>query len=325
MKKFIYYQKAKYDTETGGALILVLMLLVIVSASLLFLTKNFQQNFKKNKLYSAQQQSFWYALSIENLGLLSLRQTFEDNSNNINQSQIWASFNGITYDIDDSQLSISIKDMSSCFNINSFNINKQKTTTIPREISIYQDLLKLLEIDDDIVFSIWDFINLNPISVGDSVSESIYENNFPPFKSANRTLSDFSEIRVVDGMTSQKFKQMRLLSCAIPSDKLSININTLNTESAILLSAIYYPELTSEDAKKIIEDRPFDGWSSVDEFLSISGLKNSTDKKYLSVKSDYFLIESSVKTNNMTWKMRSLFYQNKNKWKNFYRFFGNNI
>ncbi|WP_404824958.1 hypothetical protein [Paraphotobacterium marinum] len=69
-----------------------------------------------------------------------------------------------------------------------------------------------------------------------------------------------------------------------------------------------------------MEDRPFDGWSSVDEFLSISGLKNSTDKKYLSVKSDYFLIESSVKTNNMTWKMRSLFYQNKNKWKNFYRF-----
>ena len=122
---------------------------------------NFQQSFKKNKLYSAQQQSFWYALSIENLGLLSLRQTFEDNASNINQSQIWASFNGITYDIDDSQLSISIKDMSSCFNINSFNINNQKTTTIPREVLIYQDLLKLLEIDDDIVFSIWDFMVKN--------------------------------------------------------------------------------------------------------------------------------------------------------------------
>lgn len=104
--------------------------------------------------------------------------------------------------------------------------------------------------------------------------------------------------------------------CALPVDDWRLNINTLAPDQAKLLAAMFSPALSDANAKTVLENRPFDGWSSVDNFLAeaqiaaVDSAIRDEAKAYLAVDSQYFELDAQVKVDESRVRVRSLFYSN---------------
>ena len=68
--------------------------------------------------------------------------------------------------------------------------------------------------------------------------------------------------------------------------------------------------------KRYWKNRPFDGWSSVDNFLAeaqiaaVDSAIRDEAKAYLAVDSQYFELDAQVKVDESRVRVRSLFYSN---------------
>ena len=81
-----------------------------------------------------------------------------------------------------------------------------------------------------------------------------------------------------------------------------------------LLSALFHPYLGESTVRNILENRPYGGWDSVDEFFLVDHIshidKSLLEKvhKYLDVSSNFFELDALVKTQKLRVKVQSLMY-----------------
>jgi general secretion pathway protein K len=182
-------------------------------------------------------------------------------------------------------------------------------------------LLKSKQIDEYqaevIVDSLYEFVDSDSSVVTLSgVEESSYEALKPAYLTPNGLLSDSSELRSIYQVDRYVMHQLRGLVCALPTDQYLLNVNTVREWQAPLLEAMFNGELSLDDATQLIENRPFDGWGSVDEFMQEgvinalnSDIKNNA-KAHFSVDSSYFELDGEVLVGDSRIRVRSLFFSN---------------
>lgn len=98
--------------------------------------------------------------------------------------------------------------------------------------------------------------------------------------------------------------------CVIPgSPLLSINVNTLLPEQALILSAMI-DELSLSGAEAVIAARPETGFDSVDEFFSEVQQQGGTNldsvKELFSINSEYFKLQTQATFVDLRFSMTTL-------------------
>ncbi|MFQ2917851.1 GspK family T2SS minor pseudopilin variant ExeK [Aeromonas allosaccharophila] len=285
--------------QRGMALLVVLLILSVMVIIASNMSGRLQLELRRTANITTGKQAWWYALSAEALVSKVLTQDFKDNPEVVNLSQNWARKNTV-FPVDDGQLKGEVTDLQSCFNLNSLSVaskagSGEELEQQPYPVQVFRELLKQLTMDDyeaaQLTDAIRDWTDKDTVLVSSlGAEDAYYEGLKPPYLTANQWMLGKDELRAVRGVTARVYARLAPYICALPNNKLKININTLAPERPELLVALYLGKIGLDDAKRVLNERPQKGWKEsklMTDLLAppdtVKGLKEA-----LVVKSDFF-------------------------------------
>lgn len=281
-------------------------------------------NFTRAENRLSHQQAYWYSIGIEALAKYGIQESYED-ADTINMSQPWALKEQV-FPLDYGQATGKIRDMQACFNINALSNEKQVSgsKSKPYLVNVLQLMLEELDVDsyqaEVITDSVWEFLDEDTSATTDyGVEDSSYEALSPAYLAANGMVADSTELRAVYQMDKLVMDKINELVCALPWDDWRLNVNTMDESASVILVAMFSPQLSASDASSLINDRPYDGWASIDEFLAerqiatLDDVTKSKAKGYLAIDSHYFELDAQVIVNESRVRIRSLLFSKDKK------------
>jgi general secretion pathway protein K len=286
----------------GMALLVVLLILSVMVIIASNMSGRLQLELRRTANLSTGKQAWWYAISTEALVSKILAQDFKDDPKVVSLSQYWAR-KDVIFPVEDGTLKGEVRDLQSCFNLNSLSVGQQGDSgddlaNQPYPVKVFRTLLTLLEIDEyeatQLTDAVRDWTDSDTVLVSSyGAEDAYYEGLSQPYLPANQKMLGVDELRAVRGVSGKLYARLAPYVCALPNDKLLVNINTISPDQPELLAALYLGKISVDDAKGVLKDRPRKGWQSKAEMTSLPALAAGSGIKGLNeaidVKSDYFV------------------------------------
>ncbi|WP_369700101.1 type II secretion system minor pseudopilin GspK [Grimontia sp. AD028] len=313
----------KRRSQRGVALLVVLLIMALMTTVAVSMSGRMFVNFNRAESQVRYQQAYWYAQSVESLARFGIEESFDSNDT-VTLSQPWAVRDQV-YPLDGGQATGNVYDRQACFNVNGLrSVKPTENGTNPKMVVSFQQLIESQGIDsfeaETAAAATWEFVDTDTnVQSPLGVEDSEYEARPVPHVAPNSFIADISEWRAINGVTQDMFDKVGSLLCAIPSDKLVVNVNTLTEEDAPILSAIFHPNLSEDQAKELINGRnAVDGWQDVASFMAepvLAGIEQDERERlqqYLDVRSRYFELDTEITLDSVTLRLRSLLQRDDN-------------
>ncbi|MER2492404.1 type II secretion system minor pseudopilin GspK [Catenovulum sediminis] len=206
-------------------------------------------------------------------------------------------------------------------NNNSNSNNSNNNVLDPKSEEQFQHLLELAGIDnyeaEAIRDSVADWLDEDMQTRSYGAEDYIYEAKEFAYLPANSWFVDKSELKLIQGFDTvpegaQNLDKILPHICVIPNVNDSIvNVNTIQEDNAVVLSALFNNKLTVENAKRVIEARPDDGFKDIEEFWALPEIKavgnvSNHLKSQFDVTSEYFLLQTKTEYNQSWINLTSL-------------------
>ncbi|WP_299009370.1 type II secretion system minor pseudopilin GspK [uncultured Shewanella sp.] len=310
----------KAARQQGVALIVVLLIIAMIAIVATNITSLNQLSVRRTINMTQYDQAYWYALSAEELAKKILAQDFEDDDESVNLQQYWAQ-SDMVFPVELGEIAGEIKDMRSCFNVNALSVSTeedastgQTKTSLPMQQ--FAGLLVAMGMDqfsaDTLAATLKDYTDEDTTTSSYGAEDAEYESRSVPYRAANTLLFDKSELRAIMGFTQDIYMRIAPFVCAIPgNDQQVLNVNTIKVEEAALLAGMFENKISVGEAEGIINQRPANGYDSIDDFWSnssISSLKTSDEELASSfvIDSDYFLLRAGAKVDRAIFRLKSV-------------------
>ncbi len=306
------------QSQKGMALLLVLLIVSLMIAVATGMTSRLTNIYVGTESQIQQQQAYWYSIAMEELAKSVLEQSFILDSSVVHLNQIWA-MEDVSYPVGEAILEGTIIDKQTCFNVNVFQDGNAQ------QIEKYTEYLKQILIAAEvenfqselISQSVREYIDRDDqIQTTQGYESRDYLSFQPSYMAPNASLAEISELRAVNGLTSDAFLAIKDLLCALPNSQWLVNINTLKPEQAAVLFGLFEGKIALSNLAEYLDDRPIDGWKSVDEFMENS-LFQSLDKtiadsakQAIVVDSNYFELDAQVQLGTILVRVKSLLFSN---------------
>ncbi|MCT8988177.1 type II secretion system minor pseudopilin GspK [Shewanella phaeophyticola] len=310
--------------QRGVALIVVMLIVAMVVVIATNITSRNQLSMRRTLNMAQYDQAYWYAMSAEELAIKVLKQDFEDAEGTVHLQQYWALAN-VVFPAEYGEIVGEINDMRACFNVNAVGEpstetenNQPKMTLAARQ---FQAMLISLGIDEfgaeQLTQTLKDYIDTDSVSSTYGAEDAEYESRNVPYRAANTLMQHRSELRAVLGFNQNVYINILDYVCAIPGDSRQIlNVNTVKVEQAALLVGMLENQVSISEAESIINERPADGYGTIEEFWessSLSSIEAEDDlKSSFVVDSEYFLLHAGAKVDNAIFRMDSVLKRNGN-------------
>jgi len=172
-----------------------------------------------------------------------------------------------------------VTDGGNCFNLNSVVAGESEASLKVRPIGVaqFQALMQALGVDarqaQGAAVSLADWIDSDSMPQPGGAEDEVYAQAAKPYRTANRFMVDASELRAVAGITPAIYDLVRPWVCALPVADLSpININTLLPAQAPLFAMLLPGQLSLEQARQLLAQRPAEGYGSTVQFWALPSL-----------------------------------------------------
>ena len=305
--------------QHGAALIIVLFIVALASILAVEMSTNLLVQVQKSTNIQGHQQAKWYAYAAEELAIKAIKQSKKDDPDKTTLKQIWAQQSDIPYPVDNGTLQGKITDLQACLNLNALRAQTPQAGNTNKTNPAHSALLALLENIEDLpaeeseeamADSVYDWLDEDNITYRSGAEEDEYLSRQFPYMTANTYFASISELRLVKGFNPLVMAKVLPYVCVIPgSELLSINVNTIDPEQALLLSALI-DGLSLSGAQSVISARPDDGFTDIEEFfeqVNQQGAKNVKSVEDLfTIKSDYFKLQTQAKFVDLRFSMTTL-------------------
>ncbi|KPZ51925.1 type II secretion system minor pseudopilin GspK [Pseudoalteromonas sp. P1-25] len=302
----------------GAALVIVLFIVALAAILAVEMSANLMVQVQKSTNLQGHQQAKWYAYGAEELAIKALKLSKDDDPDKTSLDQVWATQGDTQYPVDNGTLSGKITDLQACLNLNALGEAPDPNST-SKTNPAHKALFALLENIEDLpaeeseeamADSVFDWLDENSITYRSGAEEDEYLSRDYPYMSANSLFASPSELRLVKGFNPLVMEKVLPFVCVIPgSPLLSINVNTLLPEQALILSAMI-DELSLSGAEAVIAARPETGFDSVDEFFSEVQQQGGTNldsvKELFSINSEYFKLQTQATFVDLRFSMTTL-------------------
>ncbi|WP_106640060.1 type II secretion system minor pseudopilin GspK [Allosphingosinicella vermicomposti] len=270
--------------ERGAALLTVLLLVAVMGALAAVALERMRLATSIAVNTAALDQARAYAFGVERLMLLAMNDLLAAESERTSLQSGWQ----------DQQRQIPLPgggialaratDGGNCFNLNSLATAPEGapgTVSNPTAIVQFAGLMQVLEVPQGqavrIAESAADWVDGDGAANPQGGEDSAYRGGGTPYLPANAPFADASEIRAVQGMTTDIYARVRPYLCALPDHELSpINVNTLTPEQAPLISMLEPRMIPLDVARRVIAERPAGGWSNLADFWTGGALAGIT-------------------------------------------------
>ncbi|MDH5434037.1 MAG: type II secretion system minor pseudopilin GspK [Gammaproteobacteria bacterium] len=306
--------------KQNGAILITVVLISAFMAMVLIRANqivSYQKQLGSN--IQLRDKAMSYLSGLEEFAKISLKKSFEDNKEStVHLNQDWAS-QGFSFPIEGGMMSATIKDMQSCFNLNSIIHEDQQGANNNQPNAnfgfakptggqeIFADLIHQTNEDAGLNTSglaavVRDWIDPDMDVAGpDGAEDNYYQSLEIPYRVSNNMIAHPSELLAMKDFNRAIYNGLRSYICTLPDKTVNkININTVTSENSVLIYAVLNaPNLTLEQVNNAIGARPDEGFGNIAEFLQELGqqlpkdVKEKADK-FLTVNSHYFEMTGTV-------------------------------
>lgn len=297
--------------QRGVALITVLLVVALVAVIAVSMSGRLKGQVSRTHATEMAEQGYWYWLSAEQL-LRQVLLTELDEDDYVHGAQNWATQHG-PYPVDGGFIGGRVRDMHSCFNVNSLFTGSEDSPNADAALALeqYQALLAALDFDEftrqQLSATLIDWLDEDTVLVNSYGAEDAdYESMAQPYQAANAMMSHTSELRQVVGYTRDVYERLRPYICAIPgSSELAFNLNTMDAEKPELVSAIFLGQLDVSQAANLLAQWPEQGYDDVSEITQLAELQALREddgdgegplpgQQSLTVHSEFFELRAAV-------------------------------
>ncbi|MES9857141.1 MAG: type II secretion system minor pseudopilin GspK [Sedimenticola sp.] len=272
--------------ERGVALLTVLLVVAIATIAAVAMATRQQVDLRKTENLLRMEQAWQFAYGIDSWAIGRL---IEDRKENATDSweDVWNNPIAPT-DVEGGQLSASVADLQGRFNLN--NLLKEGN---PSSVGLdrFRRLLKQLDQPPELAEALLDWIDADlDVRYPNGAEDETYINRQPPYRSANRPLSDVSELLLIKGFNAEVYTALRPHVAALP-EYTHINVNSATAEVLMSLAE----GVSSDDAQVLIDEREEAAFTDITLFLehiSFAGKKVTPDG--MGLDSNYFQVNGDV-------------------------------
>jgi general secretion pathway protein K len=308
----------RQQSSRGAALVIVLFIVALASILAVEMSANLMVQVQRSTNIQGQQQAKWYAYGAEELAIKGLIQSKKDDPDKTTLAQIWAQQGDVEYPVEHGTLSGNITDLQACLNLNAI-AQQPDTNSASKTNPAHKALFALLENIEDLpadeseeamADSVFDWLDENSITYRSGAEEGEYLSRAFPYLTANSLFASTSELRLIKGFNPLVMEKVLPYVCVIPgSTLLSINVNTVASEHALILSALI-DELSLSGAEAVVAARPEAGFETIEEFFAEVQQQGGTNiesvKDLFSIKSEYFKLQTQANFVDLRFSMTTL-------------------
>lgn len=289
--------------QNGVALITVLLVVAVVTVVCAGLIARQQLSIRSSANQLHVTQAWHYALGGETLAKAMLESDLRRGDPRQPVDHLlepWA--RPLTFPLDEGgELRVRIIDPNGRFNLNSL-VRQGR----PNELAVLRlrRLLLRLGIDKPYAERLLDWLDSDSeLQGGNGAEDGQYLLATPPYRTANREITDVSELRLLLEMEETDYRRLQPFVSALPSEAL-LNVNTAN---AMVLSSLS-DGLTPDAALALIAGRGDEGYLSPAAFAAQPALAGLGEQvvQGLAVGSQYFEVFSEVSLGERRVVLRSL-------------------
>ena len=308
------------QSSRGAALVIVLFIVALAAILAVEMSANLMVQVQRSTNLQSQQQAKWYAYGAEELAIKGLIQSKKDDPGKTTLAQPWAKQGDVKYPVENGTLSGQLTDLQACLNLNALGVEPDPNSgnkTNPAHKALFAILENIDDLPSDeseegMADSVFDWLDENSITYRSGAEEGEYLSRQFPYMTANSLFASVSELRLIKGFNPLVMEKVLPFVCVIPgSTLLSINVNTVTEEQALLLSGLI-DELSVSGAQAVIAARPENGFDNIEEFFESvkqQGGKNiKAVEKLFSLKSEYFKLQTQAKFVDLRFSMTTLLY-----------------
>jgi len=278
--------------QRGVALITAVLVVAIASiiATAMMKRQNFDTQRTANIIY--RDQAIAYALGAEHWAGIELGKDARNNNYDYLKEN-WA-YELPPLPIDGGYITGQVQDLQGRFNLNS--------VLDPLQAERFARLCQAIGIDPGFIPALQDWIDTDTEVRENGAEDESYTFLSPPYRTANRDLTDPSELLLVKGVTVQDYNILMFYVSALPG---SVEIN-VNTASPLLLQSLTY-DLNPPEIERMAAVRDDNPYKEIDNFVAeeiFAGKELKED--YLGVSSQYFLLTANVMLGNAPLTLQSV-------------------
>ena len=325
--------------QQGIALVLVLVIIAfatIIAIQLISMRGIYNQRAQNIVL---SENAWGYAVGAETLARIAIDQSLKD-EDTVNLGQVWAS-QKVVFPIDGGQLTASLSDLRSCFNVNTVTpglvknddvIENDDSSDIGNETAsidnnekktsgqkVFENLINYLSQQSTdlpearlLAARLRDWVDPDTIPSGfEGAEDQEYMGYEQPYRTANQNLVSVGELRTISGFSAEIMDVIQPYICVIPDNNdLVINVNTIDADQPELLAS-FYENMTVATAADILGSRPVDGFTQEDYNPLVPADMRIINGATIDFTSDYFAARIEVQLGNTTTRLKSLLFYNK--------------
>ena len=277
--------------KRGFVLISTLALIVILSFLVLVLSRTIYSDTLKTTIYANSIEKRIEIINYESflVDLLIDNSVLNKNLNLAEQE--------INFSIQKKfpQLTLSLTDYSTCFNINSL-VKPFQNINVKNEENgdLFTNLLKLSDIDrsihSELLDRLYDALDNDSLPETYGAEDLFYISNDNLSLNPDQLFIHKSQIKNLALLNKNDLSRIYNDICAIPSTELKFNINSLDFMTAKVFLSLF-SELTLNDIERILLNKPVNGYTTFKNFIDISGIdENKIDKSRIIFKPDFIMI-----------------------------------
>lgn len=301
--------KPAIDRQSGLALIMVLLIVVMAGVIALDMVSRAQLDVRRTGNMLSLDQGIAYATGAEPFVAAVLEKAFAD-------SDDWLTLPRQTlpdFVIPGGVLSITIEDLQANYNINSLSIssgnnnqgNNPGNAAPKSSSSSFELLLNALDLSSDVDIkvvaeSVLDWLDSDSVPTGvGGVEDDFYLLRETPYRAANMLMQDITELRLIKGIDNNTYSTLEPFVSILPVAA-KINLNTAPVAVIRTLSA----KISADDAQEIVslrEDSPLDVLPAVLKDKGVSG-------NQVVFRSEYFRITTQAIINDRRSYLQSVIF-----------------
>lgn len=268
-------------------------MLVVALASVIAVSLVHEQSvsIRKTSHIQLNEISMMYALALEDYGRLVLQDDFGKGKTD-DTSELWAQ-EMLPIPISGGFMYGSMIDLQSLINLNAI--------MQPETEERLRALCNNLKLGAEFIPALKDWIDSDLDTVdADGAEDDYYTGLEFPYRTANRKLTDISELLLVKGMDFEKFELLKDFVTVLPVET-DLNLNTIPKE-------IYLTIDKNLDAEKFESERENSPFSSLQDY--IDRMKHTVPAKGLAVSTEYFKADGHVVLGEKNLSIKSLIHRN---------------
>lgn len=334
----------------GVALITVLIIFSVLSVLAIQILNTQQMHVQRTANIINGARAYQYMYGAEVFAAAQLKKYFEQSkAERVHRNQPWSE-GAIAFEIEQGlgQLQGSLRDMHSCFNINSIlmesvgeeegesgrQLGSGNVSAGGGDVKSPSDgsegsgtpgvdlFAKLLEskIDDEeasplaLAVATKDFIDEDQEPTGiDGAEDYTYTGLQVPYRTADTLLAHTSELMVIKGFNADIYDSIKEFICVLPTTDGTINVNTVKPEHAELVWMLL-EDVELSQVRQALQELPEDGYEQTSFFEALgSGKVSDQGQGRLVFDSKYMLLTAEARVSTGTAVVRSLMLKSDNE------------